>query len=129
MPLDTSADSLVAGAISVAFWWTVLSPLALLALLVLGASHPRLRATLTLVVLVPPLLVLLPVTVMGTGRPPLVSGAAAALEAAGVALAATALVRARNRRDGGARSTAAAIALGIVGGMVGSGALVWALFR
>ena len=54
MPIDVSPGSFAAVAISTLFWWTVLSPAALLAVAVLCGRRPRLRGALTLVVLVPP---------------------------------------------------------------------------
>ena len=127
MPLDASPHSLAAAAIRILFWWTVLSPLGLLAVAVLCASRPRLRAALTLVVLVPPFLVLLPVAVMHGGFAGAVAAGAALLVAAGVVLCAAALVHARRRPELAARNAAAALVFGVVGGMLGSGALVAAL--
>lgn len=63
MIFDASPRSFAAIAIQVLFWWTVLSPLGLLAVAVLCASRLRLRAALTLIVLAPPVLVFLPVVV------------------------------------------------------------------
>ena len=68
MPFDVSAGSFAAAAITAIFWWTVLSPLGLLAAAVLCARRLRLRLWLTLAILVPPILVFLPVTVMHAGR-------------------------------------------------------------
>jgi len=124
MPFDVSAGSFAASAITVLFWWTVLSPLALLGVAVLCARRLRLRLWLTLLVLVPPILVLLPVTAMHSGPARVGTAAAALLDGAGVILAATALAR---RPELAAQYAAAALALGIVGGMLGSGALVGAL--
>ena len=55
MPIDVSPGSFAAVAISTLFWWTVLSPAALLVVAVLCGRRPRLRGALTLVVLVPPM--------------------------------------------------------------------------
>jgi hypothetical protein len=127
MPFDVSAGSFAAAAITVLFWWTVLSPLALLAVAVLCVRRLRLRLWLTLPVLVPPILVLLPVTAMHSGSARVGTAAAALLDGAGVVLAVAALARLARRPELAARYGAAALALGIVGGMLGSGALVGAL--
>ena len=127
MPFDVSAGSFAAAAITVLFWWTVLSPLALLAVAVLCARRLRLRLRLTLLVLVPPILVLLPVTAMHSGPARVGTAAAALLDGAGVVLAAAALARLAPRPELAARYAAVALALGIGGGMLGSGALVGAL--
>ena len=127
MPIDVSPGSFAATAITALFWWTVLSPLALLAVAVLCATRPRLRAGLTIVVLVPPLLVVLPVAVMHGGVPAAVAAISCALEAAALVLAVTALVRGGRRPDLPPRHAGVAVALGVAGGMVGSGALVGVL--
>ena len=127
MPLDVSAGSFAAAAITALFWWTVLSPLALLAVAVLCARRLRLRLWLTLAILVPPILVFLPVTAMHSGPARVGTAAAALLDGAGVVLAATALPRLPARPERAARYAAAALGLGIVAGMLGSGALVGAL--
>lgn len=127
MPFDVSAGSFAAAAISVLFWWTVLSPLGLLAVAVLCARRLRLRLWLTLAILVPPILVFLPVTAMHAGPSRLGTAGAALLDAAGVVLAALALVRLTSRPELAARYAAAALVLGIIGGMLGSGALLGAL--
>jgi len=127
MPFDVSAGSFAAAAITALFWWTVLSPLGLLAAAVLCARRLRLRLWLTLAILVPPILVFLPVTVMHAGPSRVGTADAALLDGAGVVLAAAALVRLTTRPKLAARYAAAALALGIIGGMLGSGALVGAL--
>ena len=127
MPFDVSAGSFAAAAITAIFWWTVLSPLGLLAAAVLCARRLRLRLWLTLAILVPPILVFLPVTVMHAGPSRVGTADAALLDGAGVVLAAAALVRLTTRPKLAARYAAAALALGIIGGMLGSGALVGAL--
>jgi len=127
MPFDVSAGSFAAAAITALFWWTVLSPLGLLAAAVLCARRLRLRLWLTLAILVPPILVFLPVTVMHAGPSRMGTAGAALLDGAGVVLAAAALVRLTTRPKLAARYAAAALALGIIGGMLGSGALVGAL--
>lgn len=127
MPFDVSAGSFAAAAITTLFWWTVLSPLGLLAVSVLCARRLRLRLWLTLAILVPPLLVCLPVTMMHAGPSRVGTAGAALLDGAGVVLAATALVRLATRPELAARHAAAALVLGILGGMLGSGALVGAL--
>jgi hypothetical protein len=127
MPFDVSAGSFAAAAITAIFWWTVLSPLGLLAAAVLCARRLRLRLWLTLAILVPPILVFLPVTVMHAGPSRVGTAGAALLDGAGVVLAAAALVRLTTRPKLAARYAAAALALGIIGGMLGSGALVGAL--
>lgn len=127
MPFDVSAGSFAAAAITAIFWWAVLSPLGLLAAAVLCARRLRLRLWLTLAILVPPILVFLPVTVMHAGPSRVGTAGAALLDGAGVVLAAAALVRLTTRPKLAARYAAAALALGIIGGMLGSGALVGAL--
>lgn len=125
MPFDVSAGSFAAAAISALFWWTVLSPLGLLAAAVLCAR--RLRLWLSLAILVPPILVFLPMTAMHAGPSRVVTAGAALLDGSGVILAAAALVRLTARPELAARYAAAALAFGIIGGMLGSGALVGAL--
>jgi len=127
MPFDVSAGSFAATAINVLFWWTVLSPLGLLVVAVLCARRLRLRLWLTALILVPPILVLLPVTVMHAGPWRFGTAGAALLDGAGVVLAAAALVRLTSRPQLAARYAAAALVLGVVGGMLGSAALVGAL--
>jgi hypothetical protein len=127
MPFDVSAGSFAAAAITALFWWTVLSPLGLLAAAVLCARRPRLRLWLTLLILVPPILVVLPVAVMHQGPARLGTACAALLDGAGVALCVAALARATARPERAARYAAAALGLGVVGGMLGAGALVGAL--
>lgn len=89
---DASPHTLVAAGIKILFWWTVFSPLGLLAVAVLCGSRLRRRAALTLIV-----------------------------------LAADALVRHRRSSELAARYAAAAIVFGVVGEMLGSGALVGVL--
>jgi hypothetical protein len=127
MPFDVSAGSFAAATISALFWWTVLSPPGLLAATVLSTRRLRLRLWLVLVILVPPILVVLPVAVMHGGLAGLLGAAAASLDTAGVVLAAAALVRLAKRPDLAARYTAASLAFGIIGGMLGSVALTSAL--
>ena len=127
MPFDVSAGSFAAAAIDALFWWTVLSPLGLLAAAVLCARRLRLRLWLTLTILVPPILVFLPVTAMHSGPARVGTAAAALLDGVGVVIAAAALVRLSRRPERATRYAAAALALGIVGGMLGSAALVGAL--
>ncbi len=127
MPFDVSAGSFAASAIDTLFWWTVLSPLGLLAVAVLCARRLRLRLWLTVLILLPPILVLLPVTAMNAGPWRLGTAAAALLDGAGVVFAAAALVRLTTRPQLAARYAAAALVLGIGGGMLGSAALVGAL--
>ena len=127
MPFDVSAGSFAAAAISALFWWTVLSPLALLAAALLCARRLRLRLWLTLAILMPPILVFLPVTVMTAGPSRWGTAGAALLDAAGIVCAAAALIRLSARPKRAARYAAAALVLGIIGGMLGAAALVGAL--
>jgi hypothetical protein len=127
MPFDVSAGSFAATAINALFWWTVLSPLGLLVVAVLCARRLRLRLWLTVMILVPPILVLLPVTAMHAGPWRFGTAGAALLDGAGVVLAAAALVRLTTRPQLAARYAAAALVLGVVGGMLGSASLVGAL--
>lgn len=126
MIFDASPRSFAAIAIQVLFWWTVLSPLGLLAVAVLCASRLRLRAALTLIVLAPPVLVFLPVVVTH-GRFAGPAAGAALLDGAGIVLAVAALVRSRRSSAPATRYAATAFVFGVVGGMLGSAALVGAL--
>ena len=127
MPFDVSAGSFAAAAITALFWWTVLSPLGLLAAAVLCARRLWLRLWLTLAILVPPILVFLPVAMMNAGPSRVGTAGAALLDGAGVVLAAAALARLAPRPESAARYAAAALALGIGGGILGSVALLGAL--
>jgi hypothetical protein len=127
MPIDVSPGSLAAVAITTLFWWTVLSPAGLLAVAALCSRRPRLRAGLTIAVLAPPLVTLLPVAVLhgGTGA----AAAAAAVLVTGGAIALAAVSVARERRDPqhAERFATASFLFGVAGGMIGSAALVGAL--
>jgi hypothetical protein len=127
MPFDVSAGSFAAMAITSLFWFTVLSPLGLLATAVLCARRPRLRLWLTLVILVPPIVVLLPVVTTHGAFSRAGAAGAVLLDGAGVVLATAALVRLTIRPELAARYAAASLACGIFGGMLGSGALVGVL--
>ena len=127
MPFDVSAGSFAATAITALFWWTVLSPLGLLAAAALCARRLWLRLWLTLAILVPPILVFLPVAMMNAGPSRVGTAGAALLDGAGVVLAAAALFRLTTRPELAARYAAAALALGIGGGILGSVALLGAL--
>lgn len=127
MPFDVSAGSFAAAAITALFWWTVLSPLGLLVIAVLCAHRLRLRLWLTVLILVPPILVFLPVTMLHAGPSRVGTAGAALLDGAGVVLAAAMLARFKRRPELAARYAAAALALGIIGGMLGSAALTGAL--
>ncbi len=126
---------LAATSITVLVWWTIASPLAVLGVAVLTARRPRTGYALLLAVCVPPLLVLLPLTVMRGGAGAAAAGAAAALEIAAVILSLAALVSYRRpalpaaaREDAVAElPTARHAKLGwaaafcaVAGGMVGS---------
>jgi hypothetical protein len=126
MPIDVSPGSFAAVAISTLFWWTVLSPAGLLAVAALCDRRPVLRGVLTLVVLVPPVVTLLPVAVMHGGAEAVAAGAAAAVLLAAVVLAALSLARRRDEPRAERLATAAFLT-GVAGGMVGSVALVGAL--
>ena len=127
MPVDISPGSLAAVAITALFWWTVLSPVALLAVAALCGRRPRLRAALTVAVLVPPVVTLLPVAVMHGGLE--AAAATAAVVAAGGAIALAVASVKRERRDPprSERYATASFLLGVAGGMIGSAALVGAL--
>ncbi len=116
MPIDVSPGSFAAVVISALFWWTVLSPAALLLVAAFSGRRPRLRGALTVAVLAPPIVTLLPVAVMHGG-----------LEAAAAAAAALALAAAVALTLLGERYATAALLTGVAGGMVGSLALVGAL--
>jgi hypothetical protein len=129
---------LAATSITLLLWWTVASPLVLLGVAVLTAGRARLRYALTVAVCGPPLLVLLPLTVMRGGFGVVPAGAAAAFEIAAIGLSLVALVthRAAPRAGGGAEDGEtgaaeppltlssklgwAAVFCGVAGGMVGS---------
>ena len=128
MPIDVSPGSLAAVAITTLFWWTVLSPVALLAVAVLCGTRPRLRAALTIAVLAPPVVTLLPVAVM--------HGGPGAIAAVGGRARGRRRHRPRGDRASPARSVpapareryaTASFLFGVAGGMIGSAALVGAL--
>ena len=127
MPIDVSPGSFAAVTITALFWWTVLSPAGLLVVTALCGRRPRLRAALTIAVLVPPVVTLLPVAVMHGGREAVAAAAAAAVLVAAIALAVASLVRLRGAPERAERSATAAFLTGVAGGMVGSAALVGAL--
>ena len=127
MPIDITPGSFAAVTISTLFWWTVLSPVGLLAVAVLSAQRPRLRGALTLVVLTPPLITLLPVAVMSDGRPRIAAAGAVLLLGAAIALGVSSLLRSRSQPERAERHATAALLLGVAGGMLGSGALVGSL--
>ena len=127
MPFDVSAGSFAATAITALFWWTVLSPIGLLAVGTLCAPRPRLRQGLTLAVVLPPILVLMPMAAMHTGPWRLGTAAAALLDGAAAVLAAATLIRLRVHPGSAPRYAGFAIPLGVAGGMVGSASLVGAL--
>jgi len=127
MPIDITPGSFAAVTITTLFWWTVLSPVGLLAVAVLCARRPQLRGALTLVVLTPPLITLLPVAVMSDGLPRIAAAGAFVLLGAAIALDGSSLVRIRSRPERAERHVTAALLLGVAGGMLGSGALVGSL--
>jgi hypothetical protein len=105
----------------------VLSPAALLVVVVLCGRRPRLRGALTLVVLVPPMVTLLPVAVMHGGLEAVAAGSAVAVLLAALVLAILGLGRLRTDEGRADRDATAALLTGVAGGMVGSFALVGAL--
>jgi hypothetical protein len=127
MPIDVSPGSFAAVTITALFWWTVLSPAALLAVAALCGRRPRLRAALMLAVLVPPVVTLLPVAVMHGGPGAVAAAAAVLVLAAAIALAVASLARWRSAPQRAERYATAAFLAGVAGGMVGSAALVGAL--
>jgi K+ transporter len=127
MPIDVTPGSLAAIVISTLFWWTVLSPAVLLAVEALCDHRPRLRGALTVVVLAPPIVTLLPVAVMHGGTAAVAAAVAALALAAGVVLAVLGLRRAGRDPERARRRATAAFLSGVAGGMVGSFALVGAL--
>lgn len=138
MPLAETAgwpSWLAATSITVLVWWTIASPIAILGVAVVGARRPRTAYLLTVAVCTPPLLVLLPLTVMRGGAGAAASGAAAALEIAAACLALAALATYRrpaaaarpDEPDGAETLTPRPVKLGwaavfcaVAGGMVGS---------
>jgi hypothetical protein len=127
MPVDVSPGSFAAVTITALFWWTVLSPVALLAVAALCSRRPRLRGALTIIVLVPPVVTLLPVAVMHGGLEAVAASAAVLLAVTAIVLAAVSLARARNDLERAERHATAALLFGVAGVMLGSGALVGAL--
>ncbi len=127
MPIDISPGSFAAVTITMLFWWTVLSPVGLLVVAVLCARRPRLRGALTLAVLVPPLVTLLPVAVMSGGLARLAAAGAVALLGAGVGLTASGLIKAQRAPELAERRATTALLAGVAGGMLGAGALIGAL--
>jgi hypothetical protein len=125
MPIDISPGSFAALTIAVLFWWTVLAPAALLAIAALCGRSPRLRGVLTLVVLVPPVVTLLPVAVMHSGVAAVVAAAGALVLGAAVVLTVVSLAR-RSDPARAERYATAALLAGIAGGMIGAGALLGA---
>lgn len=124
MTLAITPHSFAAASISVLFWWTVASPAMALALAAFAGRRPRLRLALVIAIVAGPLIVLMPLTAMHGGPGALAAGAAAAVEGAALVLAAAALVLSRRGRSVAARPAAAAIACAVVGGMLGTLALV-----
>jgi hypothetical protein len=124
MPIDFTPGSLAAVIIRVLFWWTVVSPAALLAVAALCGDRPRLGGALTIVVLAPPLVTLMPGAVMSGGLKALAAAAGAAALAAALVLAVLGIVRARSNAGRSGRYAAAALLAGVAGAIVGSFALV-----
>ena len=127
MPLDVSPGSFAAVVITALFWWTVLSPVALLAVAALCGRRPRLRAVLTIAVLVPPVVTLLPVAAMHGGMEAVAAAGAVAIAVAAVILALASLTRANSGPERAERRATAAFVAGVASGMIGSFALVGAL--
>jgi hypothetical protein len=127
MPIDISPGSFAAVVISALFWWTVFSPAGLLAVAVLCGRRPRLRAALTMVVLAPPVVTLLPVAVMHGGLEAAAAAAAVLIAGGALVLATMSFVRARRDPERADRYAAAALIAGVAGCMLGSLALVGAL--
>jgi hypothetical protein len=127
MPIDLSPGSFAAVVISALFWWTVLSPAGLLAVAALCGRRPRLGAALTIAVLVPPVVTLLPVAVMHGGAEAAAAAAAVLLAGGAIVLALMSLIRAGGDPGRAERYATAALVAGVAGGMVGSLALVGAL--
>jgi hypothetical protein len=127
MPIDVTPGSIAALTIATLFWWTVLSPVGLLVVAVLCGRRERLRAVLTLVVLVPPLVTLLPVAVMGVGLARIAAAGAALLLCTAAGLALSSLAVARRASEPAERRATAAFVCGVAGCMLGSGALAGAL--
>jgi hypothetical protein len=127
MPIDVSPGSFAAFTITALFWWTVLSPAGLLAVAALCGRRPRLRAALTVAVLVPPVVTLLPVAVMHGGLEAVAAAAAAAALVVAIALSLASLVCRAGAPERAERYATAAFLTGVAGGMVGSAALVGAL--
>ena len=129
MAVAETAEWFAATSVSVLFWWTVVSPLLVLAAAVLAGRRPRLRYALTLAIVIGPLLELLPLAVMHGGLGGAISAVAAAVEGAAAVLAVLALVAVRgSSADAAGRRAArlggAATAAAVAGGMVGSVALL-----
>jgi hypothetical protein len=127
MPIDVSSGSFAAVVITTLFWWTVLSPVALLAVAALCGRRPRLRAALTIAVLVPPVVTLLPVAAMHGGLEAIGAAAAVAIAVAAALLALASVLREHSDPERAERRATAAFVAGVAGGMIGSFALVGAL--
>ncbi len=125
MPIDISPGSFAALTIAALFWWTVLSPAALLAIAALCGRSPRLRGVLTLVVLVPPVVTLLPVAVMHGGLAAVAAAAGSLVLGAAIVLTVVGLSR-RSDPARAERYATAALLAGVAGGMIGAGALLGA---
>jgi len=123
MPIDVSPGSFAAVTIAVLFWWTVLSPAALLAIAALCGRSPRLRGVLTLMVLVPPVVTLLPVAVMHGGLAAVAAAAGSLVLGAAVVLTVVGLSR-RSDPPRAERYAGAALLAGVAGGMIGAAALL-----
>lgn len=131
MPLADTGHWFAGVSITVLFWWTVASPVIVLAVAVLTSRRPRLQYGLTILVVVPPLLELLPLAAMRGGPGGAVAGLAAAVEVAAVVLSVAALVTHR-RAPAPAQDAApapltrsakmgwAAVFCAVAGGMIGS---------
>jgi|GEM_PF-2160796 len=126
MPIDISPGSFAAVTIAALFWWTVLSPAALLAVVALCGRRPRWRGALTFVVLVPPLLTLLPVAVMRGGLAAAAAAAAALVIGGALALTVASLRRAAGDPAHADGYATAALLAGVAGVMTGSAALILA---
>jgi hypothetical protein len=125
MPIDISPGSFAAVTIAVLFWWTVLVPAALLAVDALCGHSPRLRGALTLVVLVPPVVTLLPVAIMHGGLAAVAAAASSLVLGAAIVLTVVGLTR-RSDPARAERYATAALLAGVAGGMIGAGALLGA---
>jgi hypothetical protein len=125
---EIGASLLASAGITLLRWWTLLAPLGMLLALVTQARG-RVRAALmvTIVTILPPLLVLLPLTVMRAGPQSLTAVAAVVADVTALVLAVIPLARGCGPSDIPGRLSQAAPAVGLAASMLGAVALLVAI--